>query len=211
MLLLIDNYDSFTHNLARYFEELGQEVVIVRNDEIDCAKIRALYPNYLVFSPGPCTPSSSGITLEAIKIFAGVIPILGVCLGHQAIGQVFGANIIKARQIKHGKTSKIYHSDSALFKDVTMPFVATRYHSLVLDRATIPDDFRITAWCDNNGEVKHNALYQDMMNEAEVMAIEHKTLAIFGVQFHPESLLTEFGHHILNNFLNSQKSSDTLQ
>jgi anthranilate synthase/aminodeoxychorismate synthase-like glutamine amidotransferase len=211
MLLLIDNYDSFTHNLARYFEELGQEVIVVRNDEICCSEIRALCPDYLVFSPGPCTPSSAGITLEAIKAFAGLIPILGVCLGHQAIGQVFGGNVIEAQQIQHGKTSQIYHCHSALFKDVTMPFVATRYHSLVLDRESIPDDFTITAWCSHNGTVKNNVLSSDMLEKTEVMAIEHKTLPIFGVQFHPESLLTEFGHRILNNFLNSQNISDALQ
>jgi anthranilate synthase/aminodeoxychorismate synthase-like glutamine amidotransferase len=210
MLLLIDNYDSFTHNLARYFEELGQEVVVVRNDEICCAEIRSLCPDYLVLSPGPCTPDSSGITLEAIKEFAGLIPILGVCLGHQAIGQVFGAHVIKAQQIKHGKTSQIYHSHSALFKDVVMPFVATRYHSLVLDRVSIPDEFKITAWCSDNDDVKNSVLCQDMIENREIMAIEHKTLPIFGVQFHPESLLTEFGHRILNNFLNSQNISHTL-
>lgn len=203
MLLLIDNYDSFTHNLARYFEELGQEVKVVRNDEICCAEIRSLHPDYLVFSPGPCTPDSSGVTLEAVKAFAGLIPILGVCLGHQAIGQVFGANVIKAQQIKHGKTSQIYHSDSALFKDVPLPFVATRYHSLVLDKISIPDDFRITAWCSDNDDGKNNVLFLDTIEQKEVMAIEHKSLAIFGVQFHPESLLTEFGHRILNNFLNA--------
>ena len=210
MLLLIDNYDSFTHNLARYFEELGQEVVIVRNDEISCAEIRSLHPDYLVFSPGPRTPNSSGITLKAIKAFAGLIPILGVCLGHQAIGQAFGANVIKAQQIKHGKTSQIYHSHSAMFKDVSMPFIATRYHSLVLDKISIPDDFIITAWCSNNGDVKNNVLCPDMIEQREVMAIEHKTLPIFGVQFHPESLLTEFGHRLLNNFLNSQNISEAL-
>ena len=211
MLLLIDNYDSFTHNLARYFEELGQEVVIVRNDEICCAQIRTLCPDYLVFSPGPCVPDSSGITLEAIKTFAGLIPILGVCLGHQAIGQVFGANVIKAQQIKHGKTSQIYHAHSALFKDVTMPFVATRYHSLVLARSSVPDNFRITAWCNNNDSFKNNDLCQDILENKEVMAIEHNTLPIFGVQFHPESLLTEFGHLILKNFLNSQNASNECQ
>lgn len=206
MLLLIDNYDSFTHNLARYFEELGQEVVVVRNDKIDCGEIRTLCPDYLVFSPGPCTPDSAGITLEAIKVFAGLIPILGVCLGHQAIGQVFGASVIKAKQIKHGKTSQIYHSHSALFKDVSMPFVATRYHSLVLDKVSIPDDFRITAWCNNNNDGKNYVLSQDMVEQKEVMAIEHTTQPIFGVQFHPESLLTQFGHLILSNFLKTKTS-----
>ncbi|MFT5837609.1 MAG: anthranilate synthase/aminodeoxychorismate synthase-like glutamine amidotransferase [Flavobacteriales bacterium] len=198
MLLIIDNYDSFTHNLARYFEELGQEVVIVRNDKICCSEIRSLCPDYLVFSPGPCTPNTAGITLEAIKVFAGLVPILGVCLGHQAIGQVFGANVIRAQQIKHGKTSQIYHSHSALFKDVPMPFVATRYHSLVLDNDSIPDDFRITAWCNDTDDGKN------MLEKKEIMAIEHTTQAIFGVQFHPESLLTKFGHLILSNFLNTK-------
>jgi anthranilate synthase/aminodeoxychorismate synthase-like glutamine amidotransferase len=203
MLLLIDNYDSFTHNLAHYFEELGQEVVVVRNDEIDCVRIRTFCPDYLVFSPGPCTPDSSGVTLEAIKVFAGLIPILGVCLGHQAIGQVFGAKIVKAQQIRHGKTSQIFHSHSTLFKNVPIPFAATRYHSLVIDNMSIPDDFKITAWCSNGVNVKNNDLCQNRSNKTEVMAIEHKTLPIYGVQFHPESLLTEFGHLILNNFLNS--------
>ena len=203
MLLLIDNYDSFTHNLAHYFEELGQEVIVVRNDEIDCVRIRTFCPDYLVFSPGPCTPDSSGVTLEAIKVFAGLIPILGVCLGHQAIGQVFGAKIVKAQQIRHGKTSQIFHSHSALFKNVPIPFAATRYHSLVIDNMSIPDDFKITAWCSNGVNVKNNDLCQNRSNKTEVMAIEHKTLPIYGVQFHPESLLTEFGHLILNNFLNS--------
>jgi anthranilate synthase/aminodeoxychorismate synthase-like glutamine amidotransferase len=211
MLLLIDNYDSFTYNLARYFEELGQQVVVVRNDEICCAEIGALNPDFLIFSPGPCTPNSSGVTLEAIKVFAGIIPILGVCLGHQAIGQVFGANVIKAKQIKHGKTSQIYHSHSSLFKDVPMPFVATRYHSLVLDNLSIPKDFKITAWCSDNSDSKNDVSSADIIKHRVVMAIEHNTLPIFGVQFHPESLLTEFGHRILNNFLNNQYVSDPLQ
>jgi para-aminobenzoate synthetase component 2 len=208
MLLLIDNYDSFTYNLARYFEELGQEVVVLRNDEINCAEIDSLSPNFLVFSPGPCTPNSSGITIEAIKVFAGVIPMLGVCLGHQAIGQVFGAKVINAKQILHGKTSKIYHSHSSLFKDVSMPFFATRYHSLVLDRLSIPEGFKITAWCCDNDNGKNDALSQGGIENREVMAIEHNTLPIFGVQFHPESLLTEFGHRILNNFLTTKTSPE---
>ena len=204
MLLLVDNYDSFTHNLAHYFEELGQEVVVVRNDEISCAEIRDLCPDYLVFSPGPCTPDSSGVTLEAIKTFLGIIPILGVCLGHQAIGQVFGANVIKAQQVRHGKTSKIFHSHSTLFKNIPTPFAATRYHSLAIDSVSIPDEFIITAWCSNSDNGKNNSSCQNKLIETEVMAIEHKTLPVFGVQFHPESLLTEFGHRILNNFINSQ-------
>lgn len=209
MLLLIDNYDSFTYNLARYFEELGQQVLVKRNDEICCAEIRNLSPDYLVFSPGPCTPNSAGITLEAIKAFAGLIPILGVCLGHQAIGQAFGANVINAQQIKHGKTSKIYHSNSILFNDLPDTFVATRYHSLVLDRTSIPEDFNVTAWCSDNDDIKNHLLPKEWLEKTEVMAIEHKKLAIFGVQFHPESLLSEFGHRILNNFVNSHNISDT--
>tara|TARA_R110002167_G_scaffold60759_7_gene171310 strand:+ start:1989 stop:2615 length:627 start_codon:yes stop_codon:yes gene_type:complete len=208
MLLLIDNYDSFTHNLARYFEELQQEVVVVRNDEISCAEINVMGPDYLIFSPGPCTPNSAGITLEAIKTFAGRIPILGVCLGHQAIGLAFGANLVNAQQIMHGKTSQIHHLQSTLFKDINRPFTATRYHSLVLETASIPEEFEITAWCFNT--TKENIGSRQISEQAEVMAIEHKTLAIYGVQFHPESLLTEFGHHILNNFINSKITTKAL-
>lgn len=208
MLLLIDNYDSFTHNLARYFEELGQEVLVVRNDEISCAEISAIGPDYLVFSPGPCTPDSAGITLEAIKTFSGRIPILGVCLGYQAIGLVFGANLVNARQIKHGKTSQIHHLQSTLFKDINRPFTATRYHSLVLEKTSIPEEFTITAWCFNTS--KESAKHEDTSEQIEVMAIEHKTQAIFGVQFHPESLLTEYGHQILNNFINSKTTTKAL-
>ena len=208
MLLLIDNYDSFTHNLARYFEELKQEVLVVRNDEISCQQIAALAPEHLVFSPGPGTPHSAGVTLEAIKTFSGKIPILGVCLGHQAIGLAFGANLVNAQQIKHGKTSQIQHQQSVLFNGVQHPFTATRYHSLVLETASIPEEFKITAWCFNN-EVENIEL-EHIAKQAEVMAIEHKTLAIYGVQFHPESLLTEFGHHILNNFIYSKTSTKAL-
>ncbi|MGS2721643.1 anthranilate synthase component II [Paraglaciecola aestuariivivens] len=201
MLLLIDNYDSFTHNLARYFVELGQDVLVKRNDQLSCADIKALNPEFLVFSPGPCTPDSAGITLDAIKTFAGRIPMLGVCLGHQAIGQAFGAKVIGAKQIKHGKTSPVEHTDSILFKGVANPFTATRYHSLVLDQATIPKEFTISAWC--RDQTQPSARQQDGVGliQDEVMAIEHKSLAIYGVQFHPESLLTEFGHKILDNFL----------
>ncbi|KXI29198.1 anthranilate synthase component II [Paraglaciecola hydrolytica] len=190
MLLLIDNYDSFTHNLARYFVELGQQVKVVRNDQLDCHDIAKLNPDYLVISPGPCTPDQAGISLAAIEQFAGKIPLLGVCLGHQAIGQVFGAKVVRALNIKHGKTSLIEHSNSRLFSDVPSPFTATRYHSLLLEPSSISADFTISAWC-NEGEANH-----------EIMAIEHKFLALAGVQFHPESLLTEFGHQILANFIN---------
>jgi anthranilate synthase/aminodeoxychorismate synthase-like glutamine amidotransferase len=197
MLLLIDNYDSFTHNLARYFEELGQEVQVVRNNEICCSQIAQSAPDYLVFSPGPGTPVQAGITLDAIKQFAGHIPILGVCLGHQAIGQVFGATLQNAKQIRHGKTSQIYHSDSGLFEQVSCPFIATRYHSLVLDDMSMPSCLSVTAWCQDKPEQHHAQPSQ----AREVMAIQHKALAVFGVQFHPESLLTEFGHHILSRFI----------
>tara|TARA_R110000868_G_scaffold53389_3_gene167668 strand:+ start:3105 stop:3716 length:612 start_codon:yes stop_codon:yes gene_type:complete len=190
MLLLIDNYDSFTHNLARYFVELGQQVKIVRNDQLSCPEITKLNPDYLVISPGPCTPDQAGISLQAIEQFAGKIPILGVCLGHQAIGQVFGAQVVGAHNIKHGKTSLIQHNNSRLFQDVPSPFTATRYHSLLLELASITSEFEISAWCQEQGL------------PLEVMAIEHNTLALAGVQFHPESLLTEFGHQILANFIN---------
>ncbi|WP_340678457.1 aminodeoxychorismate/anthranilate synthase component II [Paraglaciecola sp.] len=192
MLLLIDNYDSFTHNLARYFVELGQQVKIVRNDQLDCNDIAKLAPDYLVISPGPCTPDQAGISLLAIQQFAGKIPLLGVCLGHQAIGQVFGAKVVRARNIKHGKTSLIEHNNSRLFHTIPSPFTATRYHSLLLEQDSINVDFEVSAWC------------QDLGSGREVMAIEHKSLAIAGVQFHPESLLTEFGHHILANFINQK-------
>lgn len=208
MLLLIDNYDSFTHNLARYFEELGQEVIVVRNDEISCVEIAEMGPDFLTFSPGPCTPDSAGITLEAIKTFAGRIPILGVCLGHQAIGMAFGANLVNARQIRHGKTSQIQHHQSTLFNGINRPYTATRYHSLILETVSIPEEFKITAWCLNT--TKENIECEQISGQAEVMAIEHKTLPIFGVQFHPESLLTEFGHHILNNFINSKTTTKAL-
>jgi len=208
MLLLIDNYDSFTHNLARYFEELKQEVLVVRNDEISCAEIEEIGPDYLIFSPGPCTPKSAGITLKAINFFAGQIPILGVCLGHQAIGVAFGANLVNAQQVRHGKTSQIQHHQSTLFKGINRPFTATRYHSLVLETVSIPKEFKVTAWCFNN--TKENIVSEHISGQAEVMAIEHNTLPIFGVQFHPESLLTEFGHHILRNFINSKTTTKEL-
>ena len=180
----------------------------MRNDEISCVEIAAMGPDYLAFSPGPCTPDSAGITLEAIKTFAGRIPILGVCLGHQAIGMAFGANLVNARQIRHGKTSQIQHHQSTLFKGINRPFTATRYHSLVLETVSIPEEFKITAWCLNT--TKENIECEQISGQAEVMAIEHKTLPIFGVQFHPESLLTEFGHHILNNFINSKTTTKAL-
>jgi anthranilate synthase/aminodeoxychorismate synthase-like glutamine amidotransferase len=195
MLLLIDNYDSFTHNLARYFVALGQEVQVVRNDKITCQQIAQRAPQFLVFSPGPCTPDEAGITLAAIKKFAGSIPMLGVCLGHQAIGQAFGAKVIPAANIKHGKTSNIKHSATKLFDEVPSPFVATRYHSLLLAGDSIPSQFKLSAWCEERGTT-------------EVMAIEHKSLPIFGVQFHPESLLSTSGKQILKNFLRAAQYDD---
>lgn len=199
MLLLIDNYDSFTHNLARYFCELGQRVKVVRNDEISIAEIRRLAPDYLVISPGPCTPDQSGISLNAIEIFAGQLPILGVCLGHQAIGQVLGAKVVQATSIMHGKTSEIAHEQHPMFAQVPNPFIATRYHSLVLEPETLPKELQKTAWVNSN------------QAQPEIMAIAHRTLPLFGVQFHPESLLTSSGHQILRNFLTLSLSfnSDT--
>lgn len=198
MLLLIDNYDSFTHNLARYFVELGQRVEVVRHDQIDIAEITALAPEFIVISPGPCTPNEAGISLDVVAAFKGKIPILGVCLGHQTIAQHFGASIVKAQTIMHGKTSQVYHAESCLFARVKSPFQATRYHSLVVAPETLPAEFSITAWV-GDAEDKNNY---------EVMAIEHNTLPLFGVQFHPESLMTEFGHQILSNFLNHNTRSN---
>ena len=190
MLLMIDNYDSFTYNLVQYLGELGQDVQVYRNDEITLDAIRALQPQKIVISPGPCTPNEAGISVPLIHEFAGKIPLLGVCLGHQSIGQAFGGNIVRAKQLMHGKTSLIHHTNVGVFKDLPNPYTATRYHSLVIERATIPDCLEITAWTqDENGEF------------GEIMGVRHKTLAIEGVQFHPESILTEHGHDLLNNFL----------
>ncbi|MFC0227804.1 aminodeoxychorismate synthase component II [Serratia aquatilis] len=191
MLLLIDNYDSFTYNLYQYFCELGAEVLVKRNDELQLADIERLAPQHLVISPGPCTPNEAGISLEAIGHFAGKLPILGVCLGHQALGQAFGADVVRARQVMHGKTSCIHHSNQGVFTGLNNPLTVTRYHSLVLDAATLPDCFEVTAWSLRDNE-------QD-----EIMGIRHRTLALEGVQFHPESILSEQGHQLLDNFLKS--------
>ena len=185
MLLMIDNYDSFTYNLVQYLGELGQEVVVYRNDEIDLEKVAALKPRHIVISPGPCTPNEAGISVPLIHEFAGKVPILGVCLGHQSIGQAFGGNIIHAKQLMHGKTSPVSHRDIGVFKGLPNPFTATRYHSLVIERETCPDCLEITAWTEDQ----------------EIMGVRHKTLPIEGVQFHPESILTECGHQLLDNFL----------
>jgi len=189
MLLMIDNYDSFTYNLVQYLAEIGQEVKVVRNDKISIEEINKLNPQYIVISPGPCTPNEAGISLELIEAFKGKIPILGVCLGHQSIGQAFGGKIIHAQTIMHGKTSKISHNNKGVFRGIKNPFIATRYHSLVIEKHTLPNCFDITAWTDDN----------------EIMGIKHKELAIEGVQFHPESILSEHGHDLLKNFLDQNE------
>jgi anthranilate synthase component 2 len=189
MLLMIDNYDSFTFNIVQYFGELGVDVKVVRNDEIDVAGIAALAPQQLVLSPGPCTPNEAGVSVAAIDAFAGKIPILGVCLGHQAIGQAFGGRIAHAREVMHGKTSPIHHTSAGVFSDLPNPFEATRYHSLVIERASLPDCLEVTAWTERSGAVD------------EIMGVRHRELEVQGVQFHPESILTEHGHRLLKNFL----------
>jgi anthranilate synthase/aminodeoxychorismate synthase-like glutamine amidotransferase len=185
MLLVIDNYDSFTYNLVQYLGELGQSVRVVRNDEIAATEIGAMVPTHIVISPGPCTPNEAGISLETIKLWAGKIPILGVCLGHQAIGQAFGGRIVRAARVMHGKTSKIFHDEKGVFTGLPNPFEATRYHSLLIERASVPDCLEVTAktW------------------DEEIMAVRHKTLPVEGVQFHPESFLTTVGKDLLRNFL----------
>ena len=190
MLLMIDNYDSFTYNLVQYFGELGQKVNVYRNDEITVDEIENLKPKHVVISPGPCTPNEAGISLELIEKLAGKIPILGVCLGFQAIAQAFGGNIIGAQRIMHGKVSPIHHTGKGVFKGLKNPLNATRYHSLVAEQSTLPACLEITAWTNN-----------DSGNIEEIMGVRHKTLAIEGVQFHPESILTEHGHQMLNTFL----------
>ena len=190
MLLLIDNYDSFTFNLAQYLGELGQDVKVLRNDAVDVAGIRALAPQHIVISPGPGTPDQAGVSLELIRDLAGAIPILGVCLGHQAIGQAFGGKVIRAKEIMHGKTSPVRHRGEGVFAGLPDPFEATRYHSLVVERASLPDCLEITAWTEHaDGSFD------------EIMGLRHKALPVEGVQFHPESILTQHGHDLLRNFL----------
>ncbi|MGJ7131358.1 aminodeoxychorismate synthase component II [Morganella morganii] len=189
MLLIIDNYDSFTYNLYQYFCELGADVQVKRNDAVSLSDIEQLSPSHLVISPGPCTPSEAGISLDAVSHFAGEIPILGVCLGHQVIGQAFGAQVVKARKVMHGKTTAIHHNQQGVFKGLNRPLTVTRYHSLVIAPETLPASFEVTAWSLHDGNVD------------EIMGIRHKTLPIEGVQFHPESILSEQGHELLNNFL----------
>jgi len=193
MLLMIDNYDSFTFNLVQYLGELGEEVLVKRNDEITIAEIERLAPARIVISPGPCSPNEAGISLAAIERFAGKIPLLGVCLGHQAIGQAFGGRIVHAKTLMHGKTSQLTHTGAGVFSQLPSPFRATRYHSLVIERDSCPDCFEVTAWTD----------------DGEIMGVRHKSMPLEGVQFHPESIMTEHGHQLLGNFLNAYPARST--
>ncbi len=190
MLLMIDNYDSFTYNVVQYLAELGQDIEVYRNDEIDLEEIQGRDPERIVISPGPCTPNEAGISMDVIRRFGEEIPILGICLGHQSIGQVFGADVVKAKRVMHGKTSSIYHDGRGVFSGLENPFTATRYHSLVIDPSTIPDELEVSSWTvDEDGAVD------------EVMGVRHKSQELEGVQFHPESILTQHGHELLANFL----------
>ena len=192
MILMIDNYDSFTYNLVQYFGELGAAMRVFRNDEIRIADIEKLAPSHIVISPGPCTPKEAGISVPAIKHFAGKIPILGVCLGHQSMGEAFGGDIVRAKRVMHGKISQIHHRGEGVFKGLNNPFNATRYHSLVIKQETLPACLQVTAWTQNpDGSIE------------EIMGVKHRTLPLEGVQFHPESILTEHGHQLLKNFLDS--------
>ncbi len=189
MILMIDNYDSFTFNLVQYLGELGEELIVKRNDEITISEIEELNPQFLMISPGPCSPNEAGISMEAIKHFSGKIPIFGVCLGHQSIAQVFGGDVVRAERLMHGKTSEMHHNGETIFKGMQNPFTATRYHSLIVKSETLPDCLEVTAWTEEN----------------EIMAIRHKTLPIEGVQFHPESIMTSFGKELLKNFITQYK------
>ena len=190
MILMIDNYDSFTYNLVQYLGEIGEDVKVVRNDKIAIKEIKAMQPDHIVISPGPCTPNEAGISIETITELSGNIPILGVCLGHQSIGQAFGGKIVKAQQVMHGKTSLVHHHNKHVFEKCDNPFTATRYHSLVIEKQSLPDCLEVTAWTENDsGDID------------EIMGVRHKELSVEGVQFHPESILTDFGHHLLTNFV----------
>jgi anthranilate synthase component 2 len=191
MLLMIDNYDSFTYNVVQYLGELGAEVTVARNDQIDVATIETMQPDKIVISPGPCTPNEAGISMAVIEAFAGRIPLLGICLGHQSIGQVFGGHVVRARQVMHGKTSPIHHRGEGVFAGLSNPFEATRYHSLVVEKDSLPECLEITAWT----EAEDGSL-------DEIMGLRHRKLQLEGVQFHPESILTAHGHDLLRNFLN---------
>ena len=189
MILMIDNYDSFTYNIVQYLLELGADVDVRRNDEVNLDDIAQLNPEKIVISPGPCTPNEAGISMACIERFGGSIPILGICLGHQSIGQVFGGQVVRAREVMHGKTSVIHHNQGGVFSELAQPLTATRYHSLVVDRQNLPDCLEITAWTEKDGQVD------------EIMGLRHRELAVEGVQFHPESILSEHGHALLQNFL----------
>jgi anthranilate synthase component 2 len=188
MVVVVDNYDSFTYNLVQYLGELEQDVVVFRNDEVSLDEIAALDPAHIVISPGPCTPSEAGVSVPLIRRFAGEVPILGVCLGHQSIGQAFGGRIVHAKRLMHGKISLIHHGGEGVFRGLTDGFEATRYHSLVIERESLPDALAVTAWTD----------------DGEIMGVRHKSFAVHGVQFHPESILSQFGHDLLRNFLKVQ-------
>jgi len=190
VLLMIDNYDSFTYNLVQYFGELGQAVKVIRNDDLSVNDIAALKPDRIVISPGPCTPNEAGVSLEVLEKLSGSVPILGVCLGHQSLGQAFGGKVIRAKTIMHGKTSLMYHKSQGVFSGLPSPFEATRYHSLVVEKDSLPDCLEITAWTENEDG-----------SFDEIMGLRHKTLPVQGVQFHPESILTQHGHAMLKNFL----------
>jgi anthranilate synthase component II len=189
MLLMIDNYDSFTYNLVQYFGELGEKVKVVRNDELAVDEIAALAPQRIVLSPGPCTPNEAGVCLELIARLAGKVPILGVCLGHQAIGQAFGGKVVHARTLMHGKVSRIHHGGKGVFRGLPSPYDATRYHSLAIERESCPQELEVTAWAE----------------DGEIMGVRHRSLAVEGVQFHPESILTEHGHALLRNFIQERR------
>lgn len=189
MILMIDNYDSFTFNVVQYLLELGAEVTVRRNDEIDIADIEQMAPEKIVISPGPCTPNEAGISLATVAHFAGKIPILGICLGHQSIGQSFGGSVVRANAVMHGKTSLIHHDGKGVFAQLENPFVATRYHSLVVAQQDLPDSLEVTAWTEVDGKID------------AIMGLKHRELDVEGVQFHPESILTEHGHQLLDNFL----------
>ncbi len=192
MILMIDNYDSFTYNIVQYLGELGEEVVVRRNDEITLDEIDTLGPDKIVISPGPCTPDEAGISMPVVKRFSGVMPLLGVCLGHQSMAQAFGGKVVRAAEVMHGKTSNIYHNGEGVFKDLPNPFTATRYHSLVVERESLSDCFEVTAWTEKDGEFD------------AIMGIRHLSMAVEGVQFHPESIVSAYGHKLLENFLNQE-------
>lgn len=194
MILMIDNYDSFTFNLVQFLGELGQELVVKRNDEVTISDIENMKPDFLMISPGPCSPNEAGISMEVIQHFAGKIPIFGVCLGHQSIAQVFGGEVVRAERLMHGKTSPMYHDGKTIFSDIPNPFTATRYHSLIVKKETLPESLEITSWTE----------------EGEIMALRHKTLPIEGVQFHPESIMTSHGKELLHNFIRKYSPSVTL-